>query len=172
MKKQETRLAKNLVSRLFGDAPITGKMPVLRVPMQFCSFSVTMEKFTITDREIMLPVIAEHIEIAPGSAGGEARIAGCGIKVRDVVIWHEKMGLSPREIVSRHPMLSLSDVHAALAYYYDRQAEIEQQIAGEPIEPMSKEEWLTSLRKLRGSIRVSGEPLSATVIKARQEERY
>lgn len=68
----------------------------------------------------MLPVIAEHIEIAPGSAGGEAGIAGRGIKVRDVVIWHEKMGLSPREIVSRYPMLSMSDVHAALAYYYDR----------------------------------------------------
>lgn len=120
----------------------------------------------------MLPVIAEHIEIAPGSAGGEARIAGRGIKVRDVVIWHEKMGLSPRQIVSRYPMLSMSDVHAALAYYYDRPSEIEQQIAGEPRVPMPKEEWLASLRKFRGSIRVSGEPLSVTVIKARQEERY
>lgn len=120
----------------------------------------------------MLPVIAEHIEIAPGSAGGEARIAGRGIKVRDVVIWHEKMGLSPRQIVSRYPMLSLSDVHAALAYYYDRSSEIEQQIALEPTEAMSKEEWLASLRKFRASIRVSGEPLSATVIRSRQEERY
>jgi len=51
-----------------------------------------MEKLTITAPKIMLPVIAEHIEIAPGSAGGEARIAGRGIKVRDVVIWHEKRG--------------------------------------------------------------------------------
>lgn len=120
----------------------------------------------------MVPVIAEHIEIAPGISGGEARIAGRGIKVRDVVIWHEKMGLSPRQIVSRYPMLSMSDVHAALAYYYDRQGEIEQQIAGEPTELMPKEEWLASLRKLRGSLRISGEPLSATVIKARREERY
>ena len=120
----------------------------------------------------MLRVIAEHIEIAPGISGGEAQIAGRGIKVRDVVIWHEKMGLSPRQIVSRYPMLSMSDVHAALAYYYDRPSEIEQQIAGERTVPMSREEWLASLRKFRGSIRVSGEPLSATVIKARQEERY
>ena len=124
----------------------------------------------------MLPVIAEHIEIAPGSAGGVARIAGRGIKVRDVVIWHEKMGLSPREIVSRYPILSLSDVHAALAYYYDRPSEIEQQIAGELADRVpprfTKEEWLASLRKLRDFVRVSGEPLSATVIKARQEERY
>ena len=48
------------------------------------------------------------------------------------------------------------------------QGEIEQQIAGEPTVPMSREEWLASLRKFRGSIRVSGEPLSATVIKARR----
>ena len=126
----------------------------------------------------MLPVIAEHIEIAPGISGGEAQIAGCGIKVRDVVIWHEKMGFSPRDIVSRYPTLSLSDVHAALAYYYDHQEEIEQQITGKarelmPIVPrLTKEEWLASLRKFRDSVRVSGEPLSATVIKARQEERY
>ncbi|NEP83880.1 MAG: DUF433 domain-containing protein [Okeania sp. SIO3C4] len=126
----------------------------------------------------MLPVIAEHIEIAPGISGGEAQIAGCGIKVREVVIWHEKNGLSPRQIVSRYPMLSLSDVHAALAYYYDRQEEIEQQIAGVPTDRMlimsrfTREEWLASLRKFRDSVWVSGEPLSATVIKARQEERY
>lgn len=87
------------------------------------------------------------------------------------------MELSPREIVSRYPMLSLSDVHAALAYYYDRQAEIEQQIAGDAVgfrkvPQLTKEELLANLRNFRDSIQVSGEPLSATVIKARQEERY
>jgi uncharacterized protein (DUF433 family) len=125
----------------------------------------------------MLPVIAEHIEMTPEICGGEPHIAGHEVKVRDVVIWHEKMGLSPREIVSRYPMLSLSDVHAALAYYYDRQAEIEQQIAGDAagfrkVPQLTKEELLTNLRKFRDSVRVSGEALSATVIKARWEERY
>lgn len=37
---------------------------------------------------------------------------------------------------------------------------------------LTKEELLASLRKFRDSIRVSGEALSATVIKARREERY
>jgi len=125
----------------------------------------------------MLPVIAEHIEMNPALCGGEPHIAGHEIKVRDVVIWHEKMGLSPREIVSRYPMLSLSDVHAALAYYYDRQAEIEQQIAGDAaglgkVPQLAREEFLANLRNFRDSIRVSGEALSATVIKARREERY
>ena len=128
----------------------------------------------------MLSVIAEHIEMTREICEGEPHIAGSTIKVRDVVIWHEKMALSPRQIVSRYPMLSLSDVHAALAYYYDRQAEIERQIADRVAEfpqtsivpQLTKKEWLASLRRLRDSFCYSGEPLSVTVIKARQEERY
>ncbi len=54
----------------------------------------------------MLPVIAEHIEITPDICGSEPHIAGHEIKVRDVVIWHEKMGLFPRELLSRYPMQS------------------------------------------------------------------
>ena len=73
-------------------------------------------------------VIAEHIEITPGICGGKPRIAGHRIKVQDVVIWHEEMGLSPREIVHRYPMLTLADVYAALAYYHDHQELIRQYI--------------------------------------------
>ncbi len=36
----------------------------------------------------------------------------------------------------------------------------------------SKEQWLGSVRALRDSVKVKGEALSATVIKARLEERY
>jgi prevent-host-death family protein len=36
----------------------------------------------------------------------------------------------------------------------------------------AKEQWLASRKVLRDSLQVKGEPLSATVIKARQEERY
>ncbi|MGC8642389.1 MAG: DUF433 domain-containing protein [Isosphaeraceae bacterium] len=36
--------------------------------------------------------------------------------------------LSPDEIVSAYPSLTLSDVHAALAYYYDQRAEIDADI--------------------------------------------
>ena len=75
-----------------------------------------------------LPVITEHIEITPGICGGKPRIAGHRIKVQDIVIWHEKMGMSPDEIVSEYPSINLSDVYAALAYYHDHFAEIRQQI--------------------------------------------
>ena len=75
-----------------------------------------------------MAVISEHIEITPGICGGKPRIAGHRIRVQDVVIWHEQMGMSPDEIVSRHPTITLADVYAALAYYHDHFEEIRQQI--------------------------------------------
>ena len=73
------------------------------------------------------PIISEHIEITPGVCGGKPRIAGHRIKVQDIVIWHERMGMSPDEIVSQYPTITLADVYAALAYYHDHLQEIRQQ---------------------------------------------
>jgi len=70
-------------------------------------------------------VMTQHIEITPGVVGGKPRIAGHRIRVMDIVVWHEKRGFSPDEIVEMHPGISLADVHAALAYYFDHRAEIE-----------------------------------------------
>ena len=75
-----------------------------------------------------LPIITEHIEITPGVCGGKPRIAGHRIKVQDIVIWHEKLGMSPDEIVSNYPTIDLSDVYAALAYYHDHFEDIRQHI--------------------------------------------
>jgi uncharacterized protein (DUF433 family) len=69
-----------------------------------------------------------HIEITPGIAGGKARIAGHRITVQDIVIWHERLGRSIEEISADHG-LGLADVHAALAYYFDHQPEIDRSIA-------------------------------------------
>ena len=76
----------------------------------------------------MESVINQHIEITPGVCGGKPRIAGSRIRVQDVVIWHEKMGLSPDEIVSQCSNITLADVYAALAYYHDNLEQIRQQI--------------------------------------------
>ncbi len=72
--------------------------------------------------------IAKHIEITPGICGGKPRIAGHRITVHNIAIWHERMGHSPDQIVEQFPQLTLADVHAALAYYFDHLAEINQQI--------------------------------------------
>ena len=74
------------------------------------------------------PLIAEHITITPGVCGGKPRVAGHRITVQNVVLWHERGGLSPDEIVSRHPGLTLADVYAALTYYHDHRDAIRAQI--------------------------------------------
>jgi uncharacterized protein (DUF433 family) len=73
-----------------------------------------------------------RIVSTPGTCGGKPRIAGHRIKVADVAVWYERMGLSPDEIVTTWPSLKLSDVHTALAYYYDHRDQIDADIrAGE-----------------------------------------
>jgi uncharacterized protein (DUF433 family) len=76
----------------------------------------------------MTAVISEHIQITPGVCGGKPRIAGHRIRVQDIVIWYEQLNMSPDEIVYHYPSITLADIHAALAYYYDHLDEIRQDI--------------------------------------------
>ncbi len=70
----------------------------------------------------------DHIMLTPGTCGGKARIEGTRIRVQDIMIWHERLGRSAEEIVRDYPQLSLAQVYAALAYYYDHRAEIDAQL--------------------------------------------
>ena len=72
--------------------------------------------------------LGDRIVVTPGVRGGKPRIAGHRITVADVAIWHERMGMCPDEIVSEYPTITLSDVHAALAYYFDHRDEVDQDI--------------------------------------------
>ncbi len=69
----------------------------------------------------------QHIEITPGVAGGKPRIAGHRITVHDVAVWHERMGMSADEIATEYD-LTLADIYAALAYYFDHREEIDSDI--------------------------------------------
>jgi len=69
----------------------------------------------------------QHIEITPGTAGGRPRIAGHRITVQNIAIWHERMGQSADEIATDYD-LTLADVYAALAYYFDHREEIDRAI--------------------------------------------
>jgi uncharacterized protein (DUF433 family) len=66
-----------------------------------------------------------HIEATPGVMGGKPRIAGRRITVEDIAVWHVRMGQSVQEIASEYD-LTPGDVHAALAYYFDHRAEIDE----------------------------------------------
>jgi uncharacterized protein (DUF433 family) len=64
------------------------------------------------------------IEITPGVAGGKPRIAGHRITVQNIAIWHECQGRSADEIAADYD-LTLSEVYAALAYYFSHREEID-----------------------------------------------
>ena len=69
----------------------------------------------------------QHIEITPGISSGKPRIAGHRITVENIVIWHERLGKSADEIASDYD-ITLADVYAALAYYFDYRHEIDQSL--------------------------------------------
>jgi len=77
------------------------------------------------------PVMREHIVSAPGTCGGKPRIAGSRIQVTHLAIMHERQRMSPGEIVSELPHLTLADVYAALAYYHDHREAINAEIAAD-----------------------------------------
>ena len=70
----------------------------------------------------------QHIEATPGVCGGKPRIAGTRITVWDVA-WRAQAGESTDEILAHYPHITLSDVYAALAYYYDNQHQIDHRAA-------------------------------------------
>jgi uncharacterized protein (DUF433 family) len=70
----------------------------------------------------------EHIERTPDTAGGRPRIRGRRITVQHIAIWHERLGKSADEIAAEYD-LTLADVHAALAYYFDHREEIDERMA-------------------------------------------
>jgi uncharacterized protein (DUF433 family) len=76
----------------------------------------------------MSTVIPSHIEL---DAGGRAWIAGANTKVSEIVLDKLAWGWNPEEMCLQHPHLSLAQIHAALAYYYDHQAELDAEIAAQ-----------------------------------------
>ena len=69
-----------------------------------------------------------RIVSTPGVRGGKPRIDGHRITVADVAVWHQRMGMSPDEIVYNYPSITLSDVYAALAYYFENRERIDSDI--------------------------------------------
>jgi uncharacterized protein (DUF433 family) len=62
------------------------------------------------------PADRMRIMSTSGTCGRRPRIDGHRIRVEDVANWHERMRMSPDQIVSEYPLITLADVHAALAY--------------------------------------------------------
>jgi len=71
--------------------------------------------------------IADLIIETPGTCGGRPRIAGRRITVEDIAVWHERMGLEADVICSEYG-LTLGQVHAALAHYFENREAIDRSI--------------------------------------------
>jgi uncharacterized protein (DUF433 family) len=81
-----------------------------------------------TSPETVIPIVGEYIAVKPGFCGGKPHIIGHRIKVQHIAVWHERMGMTPEEIVVTYPSLSLPAVFAALAYYHGHRVEIDADI--------------------------------------------
>jgi uncharacterized protein (DUF433 family) len=69
--------------------------------------------------------LIQHIEVRKNQAGQDrAYIAGTRIRVQDIYVDSEVLGKPPEAIVAALPHLTLAQVHAALAYYFDHREEI------------------------------------------------
>jgi uncharacterized protein (DUF433 family) len=103
----------------------------------------------------MEPKLNAYIDIRKNRDGRDrAFIAGTRVRVQDVYADSQIHGKSPEEIVASLPHLTLSQVHAALAYYYDHRDEILEEIRQDKefVEMMKKQMGPGPLEsKLRGA---------------------
>jgi uncharacterized protein (DUF433 family) len=92
--------------------------------------ALTMSKISpeAAPADKLLPVIAEFIAIEPGFCGGKPHVLGHRIKVQHIAVWHDRIGMTPEEIVATYPSLTLPAVFAALAYYHSHRTEIDHDI--------------------------------------------
>lgn len=69
------------------------------------------------------PTDIKHIVHDPNLLGGEPYIASRGVPVSQIAWWYQQ-GINPETLASNF-QLSPSEVHAALAYYYEHRDEID-----------------------------------------------
>ena len=110
------------------------------------------------DEPSTFPVVSEYIGVRPGYCGGRPHILGHRIKVKHVAIWHEQMGMTPTEIAATYPTITLAQVHAALAYYYDHRDDIQAEIEEERrfVEEMKAKEGSSRLEEIIESRKTNG----------------
>lgn len=88
-------------------------------------------------------------------ARGIAWIAGANTKVKEVVLDKLAYGWSPEEMHFQHPHLSMAQIHAALAYYYENQDQLDEEIRHdlEELDQLSSQSESAALRSKLQSLR-------------------
>lgn len=70
----------------------------------------------------------QHIASDPSVCGGKPCIAGTRVRVWDNYVASEVRGESPDQIAAQYPGLTLAQVHAALAHYWDNHDAIDREM--------------------------------------------
>lgn len=68
----------------------------------------------------------EHVRL---DEQGVPCIAGTTMKVVELVMAQKAYGWSPEELRSQHPYLNMSQIHSALAYYWEHKETLDADIA-------------------------------------------
>jgi uncharacterized protein (DUF433 family) len=66
-----------------------------------------------------------YISIDSKISGGQPVIRDTRIKVMDIAIRYELMGMSADKIADEYPHLKLEQIHDALSYYYERKTALD-----------------------------------------------
>lgn len=75
-------------------------------------------------------MLSEYISKDPDVCGGRACLKGRRVRVQDIACYSEWWGWSPDRIATELE-LSLTEVHLALAYYFENLEEIREEISHE-----------------------------------------
>jgi len=69
-----------------------------------------------------------YISTNPKISKGSPVISGTRLRVIDLVIEYDRLGLTPDQIIDAHPHLTLEALHDALSYYYENRDLIDNEI--------------------------------------------
>lgn len=72
-------------------------------------------------KEIRHPYVSASRKVR----GGEPVISATGIRVLDIAVRYEIMGMVPEDIIVAFPHLTLPQIHDALSYYYEHKREMD-----------------------------------------------
>src|SRR5438874_11403913 len=100
----------------------------------------------------IMKAVASQIEI---DDQGVAWITGANTKVIEVVLDKLAYGWSPEEMHFQHPHLSMAQIHSALAYYYENQDKLDEEIRRdlEEVDQLRSQSESAALRSKLQSIR-------------------
>jgi uncharacterized protein (DUF433 family) len=76
-----------------------------------------------------MPFVETRYEHVVTDENGVPCVAGTTMKVVELVMAQTAHGWSPEELHFQFPYLSLGQIHSSLAYYWDHQEKLDQDIA-------------------------------------------